>query len=432
MMNVIFGKAYGPWWSRLILLGIFMFSILGHSLRADDWTASTSEEQGEASPAICGSELVSGLRCSGRYCDNVALKCSRQEVLGERSWSPYISDEGNGQFICPDGRFVDGVRCSGRYCDNLSVRCAEAPQLEAKRCYWAPAISEENSGTIDFGSGTYLKGVRCSGRYCDNVEPFICQTEKPTCTDEACRAEQARRFAPVLRFDQVQGAPNKCLPSDAGDYYELRKSGSKARVCNTDISSIENGLVPIYYAYQDCSLDTTVIMYWFFYGYQDTCTGSLGSHDADWERVAVKIRNNQVERVQFYQHGGHYTRTPNVLEFVDGTHPVAYVGKNSHGSYHDAGGSGSCLYFEDYRNPGSRDLRMQTWKNLVELKETPDAPEWMRTKSDLYFDGIPGPLARGINLCALPGCDGKDFQIGSALCFGQCGCSKSSIGDAPF
>jgi hypothetical protein len=264
------------------------------------------------------------------------------------------------------------------------------------------------------------------------VESYICQTEKPACTDEACRAEQARRFAPVLRFDQVQGAANKCLPSDAGDYYELRKSGSKARVCNTDINSIENGLVPIYYAYQDCSLDTTVIMYWFFYGYQDTCTGSLGSHDADWERVAVKIRNNRVERVQFYQHGGHYTRMPNEMEFVDGTHPVAYVGKNSHGSYHDDGGSGSCLYFEDYRNPGSRDLRMQSWKNLVELKETPEAPEWMRTKSDVYFDGIPGPLARGINLCALPGCSGKDFKIGSALCFGQCGCSKSSIGDAPF
>lgn len=400
-------------------------------LLADDWTASTSEEEGDASPAVCSSGLVSGLRCSGRYCDNIALKCNNSLSPGHRAWSSYISDEGSTEVVCPDGRFVDGVRCTGRFCDNVSVRCAEAPDLQPNSCYWAPSLSEENSGTIDFGSGTYLKGLRCSGRYCDNVQPYICQTEKPACTDETCRAEQARRFAPVLRFDQVQGGPDKCLPSDAGPYYEARKSGSRERICYTDVSALDNGMIPIYYAYQDCSRETTVIMYWFFYGYQDTCTGSWGSHDADWERVAVKIRNNRVERVQFYQHGGHYTRQGSELEFFDGTHPVAYVGKNSHGSYHDSGGSGSCLYFEDFRNPGSRDLKLQTWNHLVELKDTPDAPEWMRTKSAEHFDGIPGPLARGINLCALPGCDGKDFQIGSALCFGQCGCSKSSIGDAP-
>jgi hypothetical protein len=417
---------------RAMLL-IFFGVLQGHvPLLADYWTPATSEEAGAASPAQCSSGLVSGLRCTGRYCDNVALKCSTDATLGERSWSPYFSEEGNGHFICPEGSMVDGVRCSGRYCDNVSVRCAAAPGLRSHQCYWAPAISEENSGTIDYGAGTYLRGLRCSGRYCDNLESYICQTEKSGCTDEACRAEQARRFAPVLRFDQVQGAKDKCFPSDAGEYYAIRKSGSRERVCNTDAASVENGLVPTYYAYQDCSRDTTVIMYWFFYGYQDTCTGRLGSHDADWERVAVKIRNGRLERVQYYQHGGHYTRQGNELEYFEGTHPIAYVGKNSHGSYHDAGGSGSCLYFEDFRNPGPRDLRLHTWQNLVELKETPDAPEWMRTKSAQYFDGIPAPLARGINLCALPGCDGKDFQIGSALCFGQCGCSKSSIGDAPF
>jgi hypothetical protein len=223
----------------------------GKPLHANDWTAFTSEEQGEASPAVCGSGLVSGLRCSGRYCDNVALKCSNTGNLGERSWLSYISEEGTTEAICPHGRFVDGLRCSGRYCDNLSVRCAEAPQVETRSCYWTPGVSEEDSGTIDFGSGTYLKGIRCRGRYCDEVESYICQTEKSACMDESCRAEQAKRFAPVLRFDQVQGAPDKCLPGDAGEYYELRKSGSKERVCNTDISSVENGLVPIYYAYQD-------------------------------------------------------------------------------------------------------------------------------------------------------------------------------------
>lgn len=38
---------------------------------------------------------------------------------------------------------------------------------------------------------------------------------------------------------------------------------------------------------------------------------------------------------------------------VDGTHPIVYSGKNSHGSYHDDGGSGGCCYWEDFRKPGN-------------------------------------------------------------------------------
>jgi Vacuolar protein sorting-associated protein 62 len=173
-------------------------------------------------------------------------------------------------------------------------------------------------------------------------------------------------------------------------------------------------------------------MYWFFYGYQDTCLPGTGSHDADWERVAVKLKRGRLERVMFFQHAGHYTRQGQDLSYFEGTHPVAFVGKNSHGSYHDDGGTGSCLYFEDHRNPGERNFSMRTWQNLVELSDGFGAPEWMRTRSSQYFDGITPPLARDIDICALAGCRGKDFQLGSTLCFGQCGCSKSSIGDAPF
>ena len=36
----------------------------------------------------------------------------------------------------------------------------------------------------------------------------------------------------------MQGASNKCFPSDAGTYYEARKSGSRARICNTDAELI--------------------------------------------------------------------------------------------------------------------------------------------------------------------------------------------------
>ncbi len=416
-----------------LCLGLFALTIWALSSRAaaQGWTPYVSEEQGEGSPALCGGGLVQSLGCSGRYCDNMALECSAPLGLGDSSWSPYFSEEGGAEYVCPEGQYVTGLRCGGRYCDNVSVRCTRAPDLSVQRCYWTPEISEENGGTIRYGEGTYLRGLHCSGRYCDNVRSYVCQTEQTDCQTDECVQGRARRFAPLLRFDQVQGASEKCFPGDAASYYAARKAGNHERICNTDVSSILENRVPVYFDYQDCSGDTTVIMYWFFYGYQDTCTGNLGSHDADWERIAVKITKGRLERVLYFQHAGSYTRQGSDYSTFEGTHPVVFVGKNSHGSYHDDGGSGSCLYFEDYRNPGSRNLSLASWNNLVELSNGWNAPEWMRDTSSANFDGIPGPLARGIDVCSLPGCAGNDARVG-ALCLGQCGCSKSSIGSAPF
>jgi hypothetical protein len=408
----------------------FLASSTTVTAQAQGWTPYVSEEQGEANPAVCNG-LVSGLGCSGRYCDNVGLECTTPLGLGESTWSPYFSEEGSAEYVCPEGQYVTGARCTGRYCDNMSVRCTRAPDLTVQRCFWTPEISEENGGKIEYGEGTYLRGLHCSGRYCDNLRSYVCQTKQTDCQSPECVKDRARRFAPLLRFDQVQGATNKCFPSDAAPYYAARKQGNHERICNTDASSILENRVPVYFDYQDCSGDTTVIMYWFFYGYQDTCTGNLGSHDADWERIAVKVKDGRLERVLYFQHAGSYTRQGNDFSTHDNTHPVVFVGKNSHGSYHDDGGSGSCLYFEDYRNPGSRNLSLSSWNNLVELEDGFSAPEWMRDRSSEYFDGIPGPLARGVDVCSLPGCEGNDTRIG-ALCFGQCGCSKSSIGSAPF
>jgi len=423
----------GPVRLLLMCAWLTLFGVaLEGSVHAQNWTPFTSEEQGENSPALCSTGLVSGLRCSGRYCDNVSLACAVAGVATAGTWGPYFSEEAPAEQICPDGEFVSGLRCKGRYCDDMSLRCTRVPALVPERCYWTSEVSEENGGTLQYGQGTYLRGLRCGGRYCDNLRSYVCDAAPFDCSSAACKAEQAHRFAPLLRFDQEQGNANKCLPSDAGAYYQARKSGSAERICNTDVASIERGQVPIYYEVQDCSPDTTVIMYWFFYGYQDTCSPGLGDHPADWERVAVKLKNGTLERVLYFQHSGHYTRQGQDLQYFEGTHPVAYVGKNSHGSYHDSGGSGSCLYFEDFRNPGSRNLSMRTWSHLVELHAGMGAPEWMRTKSSQYFDGIPAPLARDIDICALPGCKGDDVIIGSAFCFGQCGCAKSSIGSAPF
>jgi hypothetical protein len=417
----------------LILLFSFSHSNYSTAASSSYWTAPNSEEQGDNTNAVCSDGLINGLRCTGRYCDNVAVSCHSPFQTTNPDWSRYFTDGDPDRAICPQNKFVTALKCDGRYCDNVAIRCEQVQDFKHHNCYWTSWFSEENGGTLELPESTYLAGLKCSGSYCDEKSAYICQTQPAESHHDQGDVDQiAQRFAPLLRFDQKQGSPEKCFPSSAAEYFKARKSGSNAQICNTNYQAVEQGQISTYYTYSQCGSNELVIMYWFFYGYQDTCTGSLGSHDADWERIAVKIRDGELHRVMYFQHSGHYTRNPGRFETYLGDHPIVYVGKNSHGSYHDDGGTGSCLYFEDYRNPGSNDFRMATWENLVHLTDKPTSPEWMRYKGSEYWDGISAPLARNTQLCSMAGCRGKDFSLGTTLCFGQCGCEKSDIGDFPF
>ena len=122
-------------------------------------------------------------------------------------------------------------------------------------------------------------------------------------------------------------------------------------------------------------------------------------HHGDWERILVTLSEDKskIAAVTYFQHSGWYTRLaeggdrdrapkagasykPGFTVFGN-YHPVVYVGKQQHGSYHHEGGTGSggisfCGYFEDYRhNEGNQDLCLDTWKNLVSLDEK--AEPWM-------------------------------------------------------
>lgn len=59
-----------------------------------------------------------------------------------------------------------------------------------------------------------------------------------------------------------------------------------------------------------------------------------------------------MHEVMFGQKEGWYTRIAGNYEVHDESHPVAYVGRAGHGFYHDSGGSNTCCYYEDTRNPG--------------------------------------------------------------------------------
>lgn len=241
--------------------------------------------------------------------------------------------------------------------------------------------------------------------------------------------EYAEFYAPRLRFDREAGSSDHCFPGDAADYYERRLENDNSRICNLNYTSIQGGEVPTYWKATVCGYHLH-IAYWNFFGYNHDCDCCSGERDAWWESVVVKVRDydldERIHEVRFGQKKGWYTRIPGRYEIVNGTHPVAYVGKSSHGYYHDDGGTGTCCYYEDYRDPHEEDQHMDAWLNLQPLD---NSSAWMSDPSQDPWNGINSPAFRDDwDLCALNGCEGSNVQ----LCLTTSGCSKSDIGDDPF
>lgn len=373
----------------------------------------------ESGPAF----LTQGLRCSGSYCDDVSLLSVESGHTQTSSWwTDYFSEEGANEQVCGNNGFVTGIRCSGSYCDSISLRCSQLDNNVRTGCYWTAPVSDESGGKFVAPESMYLAGVRCSGRYCDNKQLYLCQADSggPSFNMSAL----ANTFAPRLRFDQETGTgsgeQNKCFPSDPGTYFTQRAQGADpVSLCNKDYAKVQSNLVPTYYIANQVGTNAVLIRYWYFYAWQSTCFVTAGSHAADWESMAVLLVDGQLRRVAFFQHGGWYSQEPGSFELAGGTHPVGYVGKNAHGTYHDDGGSGGCLYFEDFRNTGGNDFHMDTWNNLVVLARGGSAP-WMDCQGSGCFDGVGHPIEQTGDLRSMGGC-GKD------------GCNKSSVGgNMPF
>jgi hypothetical protein len=173
---------------RLLVLGLFVLTPL---LAYADyyWRGYTSEET-EPSVCAFG-DLVSGFGCRGSYCDNVRPECERRRLeISSRFWATQISEERtdlcqaqsgettrcfNYMQKCSTTGFMSGVSCSGHYCDNLSLECVFLEDFTRTGCYWSSWISEENGGTILLPVGYYAAGMECSGHYCDNKRFYACR-----------------------------------------------------------------------------------------------------------------------------------------------------------------------------------------------------------------------------------------------------------------
>ncbi|KAK4287001.1 hypothetical protein Pmani_039919 [Petrolisthes manimaculis] len=243
----------------------------------------------------------------------------------------------------------------------------------------------------------------------------------------------AQDYAPYLRFDQKEGDGDRCFPHNASDYYNTRLAGDWSRQCNQDYNTISSAQIPTYWHAQTCGYHLH-IAYWSFYGYNHDCDCCSGERDAWWEFLVIKVRDWELSphlhEVMFGQKKGWYTRIPGHYETHNITHPVAYVGKTNHGNYHDDGGTGTCCYYEDFRNTGDKDQHMKTWFNLVELRQGngEGVESWMSDPSTDVWNGQQVPTFRSDwDLCDLTCCTGSSL----ILC-GTCGCFKSDLDDSHF
>ena len=143
----------------------------------------------ETPPAICRSgSFISGIRCTGQYCDNIEITCTQlpgATVGADHRWTPWVSEESTSPAWCgPGPNLIAGLACGGRYCDNISLYCVPLVNLSVIRCLNTRFVSEESGGFLSFLEGTpsgvmVANQLSCSGGYCDNISFRVCQIRWP-------------------------------------------------------------------------------------------------------------------------------------------------------------------------------------------------------------------------------------------------------------
>lgn len=138
------------------------------------WSSATSEEY---APIACGAgNLITNMRCTGGYCDNVSIYCRSSAVsFGDVAFKPYFSEEGTNYQTCSSGYLMTGLVCRGGNCDDISIQCSRVTNRTIGTCRWADrTFSEEFPNTYDIPAGYYAGGLACTGSRCDNLRVYEC------------------------------------------------------------------------------------------------------------------------------------------------------------------------------------------------------------------------------------------------------------------
>ena len=180
-------------------------------------------------------------------------------------------------------------------------------------------------------------------------------------------------FSPTFKFRNDTG----CWPSRTN-------YGDNSGECRQK-SEFTNDKPPVFWERYSETVDGkehSLITYWVYYSNQNRCSSLGGAHPDDWEMVTVHVVDSELKHVTYGQHNGRYTLSAGGMD-MDGTHPVVYVGKYSHGNYHDQRSQSNraynfntgrfCFY---WRDPRGADYTWQpTWyKHLTSIGRTSEFP----------------------------------------------------------
>jgi hypothetical protein len=117
------------------------------------WTSYFSEE---------GDSDLGQMVCSdgpnGSYCESFDLGDNVRYCFGGRTTNKGI---------------VTGIRCSGSNCDNIALECTKPRTGRLTGCSWSSWLSEEE-WYYSFGANQFITGVECSGEFCDNKRFYVC------------------------------------------------------------------------------------------------------------------------------------------------------------------------------------------------------------------------------------------------------------------
>lgn len=161
-----------------------------------------SDESGNDQVTCHGNLLGVGGQCTEKFCDFFEFSCvgvsdpsgNRFQVRDISGFDTKTTD-GRDPAICPADEVMVGVDCDGRFCDDMKIRCAklvkENPdrssdvsfaETEADGCQWTDSFNKD-SGSETCPAGTFSRGLSCTGRFCSEVSLFCCPGVHYTCQE---------------------------------------------------------------------------------------------------------------------------------------------------------------------------------------------------------------------------------------------------------
>lgn len=123
---------------------------------------------------------LKGITCKGPYCDNKIMTCcsymnGQPDPNVRGGWSNRISEEPPNNYFINSSGWIAGMKCFGRYCDNMSFNYFSTPNMRnSQQCYFTNYFSEER-GYDGCSKDYFVSGLACSGAYCDNIKLYCCK-----------------------------------------------------------------------------------------------------------------------------------------------------------------------------------------------------------------------------------------------------------------